>query len=171
MAGSTSAICSPLEIRLRHSEKPRMHNAARRIAGLVVALVGLGQVIGLTIVAWFTLLGDRVAVLHFYNSRADITAWSAPFPGPVGAAIVAAQAAIILIALVLAFRACGAWRHIGHTILLGWLLFWLVRIGHMAIVFGGWFHWALLAVCLCAFAQFIHWRATLTPRGSTLARP
>ena len=85
--------------------------------------------------------------------------------GPAGAAIVAAQAAIILIALVLVFRARGAWRHVAHAVLLGWILFWLYRIGHMAIVFGDWVHWGLAAICLlAAFAQITLWPAAEASR-------
>ena len=137
-----------------------MRSTGRQIAGVLVALVALAQVANFMIAAWFTFLDGRTTILHSYNSTADLAAWSAPFPGPGGAAIVAAQAAIILIALVLAFRARGAWRHVAHAVLLGWILFWLYRIGHMAIVFGDWVHWGLAAICLlAAFAQITLWRA------------
>ncbi len=60
----------------------------------------------------------------------------------------------------LAFRARGAWRHIAHAILLGWILFWLFRIGRMAIVFGDGVHGALVLGCLlAAVAQITLWRA------------
>jgi hypothetical protein len=64
---------------------------------------------------------------------------------------------------VLVFRARSALRHIAHAILLGWILFWLLRIGRMAIVFGDGLHWALAAGCLlAAFAQITLWRAAAT---------
>lgn len=146
-----------------------MRSTGQRIARLSVALVALGQAAALTVAAWFTLLGGRTAILRSYNSTADLAAWSAPFPGPGGAAIVGAQVAIILICLMLALRARGAWQHMAHAILLGWILFWFYRIGHMAIVFNGWLHWALMAGCLlAAFAQITLWRAAPDPptRGS-----
>ncbi len=141
-----------------------MHSTGQRIAGLVVALVALSQAASLTIAAWFTFLGGRTTILHSYNSTADLSAWFAPFPGPGGAAIVGVQVAIILISLLLALRARGIWRHIAHAILLGWILFWFYRIGHMTIVFGDWVHWGLSAGCLLAvFAQITLWRAAPTP--------
>lgn len=145
-----------------------MHSTAQRItgriAGVVVALVALGQVANLSIAAWFTFHGGLTSILHSSNATDSLTAWSSPFPGPGGAAIVAAQAASILIALVLALRARSAWRHVGHAILLSWILFWLCRIGHMAIVFGDGLHWGLAAICLlAAFAQITLWRAGPNP--------
>jgi hypothetical protein len=56
----------------------------------LVALIALGQAAALTIAACFTFLGDRATILHSYNSTADLAAWSAPFPGPGGAALVSA---------------------------------------------------------------------------------
>lgn len=141
-----------------------MHITHQRIAGLLVALIALSQAAALAIAACLTFLGGQTTILHSYNATADPSAWSAPFPGPGGAAIVGAQVAIILISVVLALRTRGAWRHIAHAMLLGWILFWFYRIGHMAIVFGDGLHWALAAGCLlAAFAQITLWRAAPPP--------